>query len=99
MPESLFQLRIALLDVEPEIWRTIVVSPEIMLGRLHSFIQAAFGWQDYHLYEFTARDERRFGLPDPDVAGFGFEEGRTANATRTPMTTVLQAPGDDMLYN
>ena len=36
------------------------------LKALHDVIQASFGWQDYHLYEFEAGD-RRYGIPDPDL--------------------------------
>ena len=55
-------LRIELCDSEPLIWRQIEVPTSITLKVLHEVIQAAMGWLDYHLWEFTI-GSRRFGLP------------------------------------
>jgi hypothetical protein len=65
MTESVARLRIALSDTDPEIWRRVEMPVEASLKMLHDVIQAAMGWQDYHLWEFEA-DGRRYGLPDPD---------------------------------
>src|SRR5919199_1009286 len=46
------ELRVALLDIEPTIWRRLVVPWTFHLGQLHHVIQAAFGWLDYHLHQF-----------------------------------------------
>jgi len=61
-------LRIELEDIEPLIWRRVVVRTSMNLKALHRVIQAALGWLDYHLWEFTA-NEHKYGmlLPnDPD---------------------------------
>ena len=63
MTETIARLRITLSDIEPEIWRVVDVPVEARLKMVHDIIQAAMGWQDYHLWEFEA-DERRYGLPD-----------------------------------
>ena len=44
-PEKIARIRIALKDMEPEIWRLV----EVPLG-MH--LQAVFGWHDSHLFEF-----------------------------------------------
>jgi hypothetical protein len=64
MADIIARLRIALSDTEPEIWRRVDVPVEASLKTLHDVIQAAMGWQDYHIWEFEA-SERRYGLPDP----------------------------------
>jgi hypothetical protein len=46
------QMRVALAEVEPVIWRRLVVPWTFHLGQLHHVIQAAFGWWDYHLHQF-----------------------------------------------
>ena len=51
--DEIFQLRISLLGSEPEIWRTIQISADASLSRLHKAIQSAFDWEDSHLHEFT----------------------------------------------
>jgi len=67
--DLLFQFKITLLDTHPAIWRRIQV-PDCDLTDLHYFIQAAFGWEDYHLHQFEI-DGERFSLPVPD--GYDFD--------------------------
>lgn len=57
------QLRVTMLDIEPAIWRQIVVPWRFHLGQLHRVIQAAFGWTDSHLHEFNIGG-LRYGHPD-----------------------------------
>jgi hypothetical protein len=46
------QVRIALADIKPEIWRQLLVPIDWNLKQLHLAIQAAFNWWNYHLSEF-----------------------------------------------
>ena len=46
------QIRISLDEIEPEIWRRIVVPLQWNLEQLHVTIQAAFNWWNSHLHEF-----------------------------------------------
>jgi hypothetical protein len=39
-------LRIELLDIEPLIWRLVVVSNQSSLASLHNYLQRVIGWQD-----------------------------------------------------
>jgi hypothetical protein len=55
-------LRIELCDSDPLIWREVEVPTSTTLKALHDVIQAAMGWLDYHLWEFTI-GKRRYGLP------------------------------------
>jgi len=66
MSEYIARIRIALKDIEPEIWRRAEVPLDLSLKGLHDLIQAAMAWQDYHLFEF-AIDEKVYGLPDPEL--------------------------------
>ena len=58
-------LRIELEDIEPLIWRRIAVPTSLNLKALHNVIQAAMGWLDCHLWEFTA-DELKYSMLIPD---------------------------------
>jgi hypothetical protein len=62
---SIFQLKIALKDARPPIWRRILVAGDIDLGTLHQVIQETMGWEDYHLHEFTI-GHMRYGEPSED---------------------------------
>lgn len=38
------QFRVWLWGIEPQIWRRLLLSPELNFAELHEVIQAAFGW-------------------------------------------------------
>ena len=65
MPRMIYQLRITLDDVEPPVWRRVLVPGGYTLDRLHRVVQYAVGWSDYHLHVFDI-DGRQYGVPDPD---------------------------------
>jgi hypothetical protein len=52
----IFQLKIILNDLTPEISRTVLVESDIDLHRLHLVIQYAMGWENSHLYCFEGND-------------------------------------------
>ena len=56
--KSIFQLKIILDDLTPEINRTVLVESDIDLHRLHLVIQYAMGWENSHLYCFESKDIR-----------------------------------------
>jgi hypothetical protein len=68
-----FALRITLRDIEPAIWRTVIVPAEMSLGGLHEVLQIAFGWQDSHLHDFEV-GEIRFGMVDVEDELFAVDE-------------------------
>jgi len=47
-----FQVRITLHDIQPAIWRRILVSSETKLSQFHDIIQTAMGWQNSHAHMF-----------------------------------------------
>lgn len=62
-------VRIELRHTDPLIWREVEVPTSITLMVLHDVVQAAMGWFDCHLWEFTI-GKQRFGLPtDYDWGG------------------------------
>jgi len=60
-----YQLRIELQEIEPRIWRTILVPETLTLPRLDRVVQAAMGWSNSHLHAWRI-DGKRYGVPDPD---------------------------------
>lgn len=48
------RLHVSLHDVEPAVWRAVVVPSDLPLDGLHEVLQTAMGWEDYHLHAFTA---------------------------------------------
>ena len=62
--ETVARIHIVLDDIEPAIWRRVDVPLSASLKMLHDIVQAAMGWEDYHLWHFEAGD-KRYGIPDP----------------------------------
>jgi len=58
------QLKITLQDIDPPIWRRVLVPSDYTLFDLHCVIQAVMGWEDCHLHQFTIK-RQRYSLPDP----------------------------------
>jgi hypothetical protein len=46
------QIRVSIDEIEPNVWRRLVLPVHWNLEHLHLGIQAAFNWWNYHLYEF-----------------------------------------------
>jgi hypothetical protein len=44
---------ITIADIEPPIWRRLLLPCELNFAQLHEVIQAAFGWTDSHLHQFV----------------------------------------------
>lgn len=62
-PEQIARIRVSLKFIEPEIWRLVDVPLATHLKGLHDVIQAAMGWQDYHLFDFQIGD-KHYGIPE-----------------------------------
>ena len=60
-----YLIRVDLQDIRPVIWRQIWVEGQMTLVQLHHVIQAAMGWTDAHLHEFTI-GEKHYGKPSDD---------------------------------
>lgn len=64
--DPVHQVAVTLLGTDPPVWRRLLVSSGVRLDRLHRTIQAAMGWEDYHLHAFSA-GVRRYGDVDGDA--------------------------------
>lgn len=48
-----FRIRVDLKHSRPPIWRRLEVRSDLRLDAMHQVLQAAFGWDDYHLWRFS----------------------------------------------
>lgn len=97
-------LRVELKDFEPEIYREVLVDPDITLRALHAVIQAAMGWEDTHLYAFAQplrSTESFWKIPNlrkwqpPSRDAWGEPMG---NDTKVKLSELLTAPKQRLLY-
>jgi len=97
-----FDLRISLQYLAPEIWRLVRVPHDIRMDRLHLVIQIAFGWTDSHLHQFHLADAKGHlkglvGTPDPDRPAFG-RRPPTQDETKRQLKNFFSKAGDFMAY-
>ncbi len=94
MIEQVARIRIELRELEPMIWRRVDVPLSSTLEALHHIIQAAFRWQNYHLYEFYV-GERVYGVPlDEDP----FDDHKIHKASAIRLKTVVERGVERFLY-
>ena len=56
--QTIYQIKITLDDIRPPIWRRVQVPGEIRLAELHDVIQVAMAWENCHLHESRAGNNR-----------------------------------------
>ena len=52
---QVYQLRIWIRQMSPQIWRRLLVRSDSTIAELHDTLQIAFGWMDDHLHQFLIR--------------------------------------------
>lgn len=75
----LIQLKITLQEVQPPIWRRVLVSDETTLLQLHDLIQHCFGWTDSHLHIFTAAGMAFVNVEDWEEEGEHYQDDGIAH--------------------
>jgi Plasmid pRiA4b ORF-3-like protein len=61
------QIKVKLLGVsKPPVWRQLQLRADTRLDQLHEILQAALGWENYHMHVFSFGEEE-FGVRDPEL--------------------------------
>jgi Plasmid pRiA4b ORF-3-like protein len=93
-------LRIELCDIEPLIWRRIVVPTSWPMSTLHRYVQWVMGWQDTHAHEFRIGDQ--IVAPDWWIEELSLDPdtGNHRNERRVKVATVVSeaAPAGEFEY-
>ena len=90
--KSVYQLRIALRDAHPLIYRTVQVAADTTLHKLHWIIQEAMGWTNSHLHLFVIGN-LRYSQPEFDEGELGTVDERT-----TRLRDVVWLPRSVFVY-
>ena len=96
--KHIYQFKITLDEIEPNIWRRIQVPATYKFWDLHVAIQDSMGWLDYHLHAFRFRPKHKrkeieIGIP------YEYEDGNAILAGwQIPITRYLTDPGQIIEY-
>jgi hypothetical protein len=98
----LYQFKIQLKDItHPPVWRRVVVPANFSFAKFHKVIQAAFGWWDYHLYQFSPKgwaSEPVIGVPDPTGFESPFDEMKKLNSAKTKLSGIFTTEKQKYTY-
>jgi hypothetical protein len=89
---TVYQLKITLMDIDPPIWRRVVVPGEIRLSGLHNVIQEAMGWTNSHLHDFLI-EKKRYSKPDLE-----FDSGKVLSESTHRLSQVAERKGMRFFY-
>ena len=88
------QFKIQIRNIQkPPVWRRIVIPANFTFNDLHLAIQDAFGWENYHLYQFEkAPYDRGWKVKVPDEMDNGdFFMSEIIDSEQTIVSTFLQS--------
>lgn len=96
---QVYQFKVELKDLNPPIWRRILVPTDYTFWALHVAIQDAMGWQDYHLHEFRIADPRMgsqfsIGIPDQEIV----DDPQFLASWEIAIAELLSPSNPDVLY-
>jgi hypothetical protein len=87
-----FQFKIQLKNISnPTVWRRLLLSEQFSFMRLHYVIQAAFGWENYHLFQFSPKgysSSSTIGIPYEEE-NFGFGNEKTLDADKVKLSDIF----------
>jgi hypothetical protein len=86
---TIHRMKVTLSGSRPPIWRRLEVPSATTLRDLHGVLQAAFGWEDYHMWVFES-PKGRYGIPDRGL--------QIADAAAKQLHQVVPAPKDRLGY-
>jgi hypothetical protein len=72
-PNTALRLRIHLNEVDPVVWRRLLVPGKVRLAKLGQMLLAAMGWNNSHLHAFRVGDTS-YGMQDDDDDDFPDDE-------------------------
>ncbi|WP_162944108.1 MULTISPECIES: plasmid pRiA4b ORF-3 family protein [unclassified Rhizobium] len=100
------QVQVSLNEIEPKVWRRLVLPSHWNLEQLHLAIQAAFNWWNYHLHEFSIGGLRYGDVElltedafDDDPRVFDFREVRLRDFEQGATFSYLYDFGDSWQHN
>jgi Plasmid pRiA4b ORF-3-like protein len=93
-----FQFKIQIKDIQKApVWRRVIVSENITFDRFHKILQAAFGWENCHLYQFSANgwgSEHIYKIPDEEYDN----DDAIEDSTSVKLSEIFSVPKQTFFY-
>ena len=82
---------------EPSVWRRVIIPENFTFDRFHKVIQAAFGWYNCHLYEFSPQGLGSY--PTISIpSDFDWDDKPDMNATKTKLNKIFTEEKQKYIY-
>lgn len=92
-----FQFKIQIKGIQkPPVWRRLIVPETFTFEQFHALIQAAFGWDDYHLYQFSPQGYGSYPLIG--LIEDGDFDGPDTDACKTKLKKIFTAEKQKFTY-
>lgn len=92
-----FKLKIQIKNLDnPKVWRKVLVPAHFTFHQLHMVIQAAFGWENSHLYLFSPKGYRSH--PVIGVEMDDFDADPTLGSKKTKLSSIFITKGQKFTY-
>jgi hypothetical protein len=89
---QIYRIKVSLAEIEPPVWRRLLVPAEMTLAKLHGVLQDAMGWTNSHLHCFEIAG-RRIGM-----VGVEEDSPELGNERRVRVASVLLKKGAKLVY-
>ncbi len=93
---AVYQFKIKVEEVEPPVWRRVLVPSSATLNDLHGIIQGIFNWDDYHLHTFETKKAR---FTSPIFDEFMQEEEELGDTTKVRLHQLFHQGDPGLVYN
>jgi hypothetical protein len=94
-----YQVRVDLNGTKPPLWRRLELASDLFLDQVHEIMQAAFGWTNSHLHQFSSGPGRYSPGTEHYLCPFQVEEGDSGVPEEdVRLDEVLTEPGEKLFY-
>lgn len=91
--DYIYKIKIYIDGIEPLIWRTLLIQPDLFLTDFHKIIQTTIGWENIYHHIFI-RNDKKFG--DPYALDIGNQD--FIDYTTIQVQDLLKTEGDIINY-
>ncbi|OLT24602.1 hypothetical protein BJF83_06345 [Nocardiopsis sp. CNR-923] len=94
-----YRVRVEITGTKPPVWRRLELDSDLFLNEVHAILQAAFGWENYHLHGFASGGSYYSRDAELYLCPFEAQGGRPGvPEEQVRLDEVLAEVGDRLFY-